>query len=121
LSNRAYLALKLGRARDAERYARRSLRLAVGEAHAAIRLAAQTNLAFARIRQGRRAADGLEATIAEAARRGLGGVIGPCRYLAALDAAERGLVAPARRARADAGPDPGVHVECVRVDLELFL
>jgi two-component system response regulator HydG len=115
----AYQALKLGRPREAERHARRAIRLAAGEAHAQIRLGAHTNLGFALIRQGRpEAAAVIEAALEEGTRRGLPEIIVVGRYLLGLDAVERGAVARALRATADPLPPGGFHIECLRVDVE---
>jgi transcriptional regulator with GAF, ATPase, and Fis domain/predicted Ser/Thr protein kinase len=118
----AYVALKLGRAREAGRLARRALRLAVGEAHAYARLGALTNLAFARIREGRPgAAEAAREALAEARRRGIQEIAIVARYLLGLDAVERGLAAAAIEATADPIPADAFHIRCLRVDLALFL
>jgi len=121
LSNSAYIALKLGRALEAERHARRALRLAIGDAHAQIRVFAHANLAFALVRQGKSAEETASRALDEALRRGLVDAATTLRYLLGLDAVEHGVAARARAALSDPIPEGAFHLDCLAVDLELLL
>jgi transcriptional regulator with GAF, ATPase, and Fis domain len=121
LASSAYVALKLGRAGEAERHTRRVLRLAVGEAHAIPRLYATANLAFALVRQGRRGDREAREALAEARRRGLDMVEEVGRYLAGLDAVERGVPGAASDVLADPVSPAAFHILCLRVDHALLL
>jgi DNA-binding NtrC family response regulator/predicted Ser/Thr protein kinase len=120
LSNSAYVALKLGRAPEAERHARRALRLAVGDAHAQIRVFAHANLSFALVRQGKSAASTAGFGLAEATRRGMTDAAVTLRYLVALDAVERGHAARAEEALRPPVPEGAFHIDCLAVDHALF-
>ncbi|MHC4830992.1 MAG: sigma 54-interacting transcriptional regulator, partial [Planctomycetota bacterium] len=115
-----YLALKLGQAREAERHARRAIRLAVGEAYRIEQVRARTNLCFALTRQGKRAAPLAETVLEEAVRRELMEVVQAARYLLGLDRVERGALASVPAWVREPTPDHGLHVGCLSVDLALL-